>query len=63
MNKNRLLVLAIILVSIIAAGILIASAGIGTDTVAPPGAGNNPDAQGPRSFVVNVTDSIEVEDK
>jgi len=60
-NKNRLLVLAIILVSIIAAGILIASAG--TDTVAPPGAGNNPDAQGPRSFVVNVTDSIEVKDK
>lgn len=62
MRKSMLLALAVAVVSAIVAGVLIAN--MGTET--PPGTGNNPpppEAQGPRNYVVNVTDSIEVKDR
>ena len=52
--------LAIAVVSAIIVGALIGSAGTGTE--APFGMDNN-STQGPRNFVVNVTDSVEVVDR
>ena len=62
MNKAGLVALAIVAIAAVAAGVVIAGAGIQTGTEAPPATGNN-GTQGPRNYVVNVTDSIEVDDK
>jgi archaellin len=61
-NKGVLVVLAIVAVAAVVAGFLIAGAGIQTGTEAPTDTGNN-GTQGPRNYVVNVTDSIDVSDK
>ena len=55
-----LVALAIAVVSAIIAGVLIGNAGTGIE--APPGTDNN-STDGPRNFVVNVTDSVQVADK
>jgi archaellin len=62
MNKGSLVVLAIVAVAAVAAGVMIAGAGTQTGTEAPPDTGNN-GTEGPRNYVVNVTDSIDVSDK
>lgn len=60
MRKGTLVALAIAVVSAVVIGALIGSAGIGTETLS--GVDNN-STDGPRNFVVNVTDSVEVGDK
>ena len=66
MNKNRLLVLAIVLVSAVAAGVWIVGSSIGPKTTAPSDTGSDSapiNAQNPRNYIVNVTDSVPVADK
>ena len=60
MRKGMLVALAIAVVSAVIIGALIGSTGTGTE--APSGTDNN-STQGPRNFVVNVTDSVQVVDK
>jgi hypothetical protein len=61
-DGKKLAVVAAIAVSIIVAGVLVAGSGILAGPEGPvnmsPGS-----ADGPRNFVVNVTDSINLEDK
>jgi hypothetical protein len=61
-NGKKLAAVAAIAVSIVVAGILVASLGIVTG---PEGPGNIPpeSTDGPRNFVVNVTDSIDLQDR
>jgi hypothetical protein len=61
-NGKKLAAIAAIAISIVVAGVLVASSGVLTG---PEGSGNTPPAStdGPKNFVVNVTDSVELEDR
>jgi hypothetical protein len=61
-NGKKLAAIAAIAISIVVAGILVASSGVLTG---PEGPTNIPPSgtDGPRNYVVNVTDSVQLEDK